>query len=234
GQQLNDFYYKYSPYAVEAIKPTFKDQQSEKFQIDFLKIIKIFSLFGLVVVLPILIYLWLFLIFYYITNSTAVSGIINILIFLSIFYLLYPLAFIYEPIPIDKMLNHSDYKIRVEGLKTICKSKNGEFIWSYPQSIERVMMQGDIVEKYWLANAFGAAKNSKALPYIEELIYYKSINVQCAAIGAMANISISLSGDEKRVFVKKSASIFKYIIANTNYWYVQKRAYIALKRVSET
>ncbi|MBF0389864.1 MAG: HEAT repeat domain-containing protein [Desulfamplus sp.] len=184
--------------------------------------------------LPILIYLWLFLIFYCITNSTLASGAINILIFLSIFYLLYPLAFIYEPIPIDKMLNHSDYKIRVEGLKTLCKSKNGESIWSYPQSIERVMMQGDIVEKYWLANAFGAAKNSKALPYIEQLIDDKSINVQCAAIGAMANISISLSGDEKRVFVKKSASIFKYIIANTNYWYVQKRAYIALKRVSET
>jgi hypothetical protein len=168
-------------------------------------------------------------------KSTFISGIIagaiNILISLFILYSLYPLSLIHQPINTKAMLEHSDYRIRVEGLRKLCRDnrdKNGvadnrETIWNYPKIIENGM-RGNIVEKYWLANSFGTAKNPAALPYLEKLIEDPSINVQCATIDAMATIGMNESGLD-------IAHTLRDKMVHSDEWYVQQRAYKALKGI---
>ncbi|MBF0229341.1 MAG: hypothetical protein HQK63_07065 [Desulfamplus sp.] len=185
--------------------------------------------------------------------SATIAGIMNIVIALFIFYRLYPLHTISMPLihttkPIwstKTMLYHQeDYRIRVEGLRKLCRSDfvytnniadtNRDSIWNYPEFIAIMIKQnnptykinGNIVEKYWLANAFGAAKKLDALPYLEKLINDPSINVQCAAIEAMTTISINNSNLDISHF-------FEDKIFNSNEPYVQKRAYNALKRLEK-
>ncbi|MBF0378422.1 MAG: HEAT repeat domain-containing protein [Desulfamplus sp.] len=151
------------------------------------------------------------------------------------------------------MLYHQeDYRIRVEGLRELCRENrehkdnrgnkdnwnknwvtgNRDNIWNYPEFISTMRKQndstykinGNIVEKYWLANAFGAARKLDGIPYLEQLINDPSINVQCAAIEAMAKISMQNSNLD-------ISHLFKDKIVNSNEIYVKKRAYNALKRV---
>ncbi|MBF0236032.1 MAG: HEAT repeat domain-containing protein, partial [Desulfamplus sp.] len=147
--------------------------------------------------------------------SAIVSGIITISLALLILYSIYPLSLTFKynmatekTMDIKTMLEDSNYKIRVEGLKKICNQKNTytkkntdkarskstdddkETIWNYPEVILN-SMEGSIAEKYWLANAFATAKNPDALPYLEQLSTDISINVQCAAVEAIGIIGIT-------------------------------------------
>ncbi|MBF0572197.1 MAG: HEAT repeat domain-containing protein [Desulfamplus sp.] len=251
GEVFNDFYYRYTLYAAEAVRPA------------SYKLMRVLSLIGLTIILPTIVYLTFFFINLYSINliikkvkiyknmateainiSAIIAGVINIVIALFIFYRLYPTYTIPKHILTTKaMLYHQqDYRIRVEGLKKLCRSDvvytkrrvntNGDNIWNYPEFIATMIKQndptykinGNIVEKYWLANAFGAAKKLDALPYLENLINDPSINVQCAAIEAMASIAVNNSNLDISHF-------FKDKIVNSNELYVQKRAHNALKRV---
>ncbi len=253
GEILNDFYYRYNLYAVEAIKSTSYKQ------------IRLFCLVGLTVILPIILYSGIFLsifclinhfiinynLFYFITVmnirsyiSATVAGVITVLISLFILYIFYPVSLMNDPIYTQKMLEHSDYRLRTEGLRKLCNKKNGtagnrESIWNYQQSIQNAM-SGSTVEKYWLANAFGAAKRREALPYIEKLLEDRSINVQCAAIEAMTAViriesdfeeSGRVAVDKTRLLQNRIIELLKRKITHSDEWYVQKRAYTALKKL---
>ncbi|MGD9731414.1 MAG: HEAT repeat domain-containing protein [Desulfamplus sp.] len=293
GQAINDFYYSYTLYAVEAIKPSVKsrideisklkvysdkikkaysdkmkkaysdkmkkaysDKMKEEFDQNIVsdnslddhhKIIRLLCFAGLTIFLPITVYSSFFLVIYGFINcsleklnlsnlktvenrrefvSAIAAGIVNILISLSIFYSVYPLAFNNQRISIKTMVEHSNYKIRIEGLRELCKSR--DTIWSYPDFIKHAL-NGNIAEKYWLANAFSAAKNPDALTFLEKFIYDPSINVQCAAIDAMAKIGIT--NKENRDFNFKIKDILKSKIADSDHWYVQQRAYNCLKNI---
>ncbi len=308
GQAINDFYYSYTLYAVEAIKPSVKsrideiskskvyshkikkfyadkikkadsDKRKEEFDQNIFrdnslddrhKIIRLLCFAGLTIFLPITIYSSFFLVIYGFINcsleklnffnlktvenrrefvSAIAAGIVNVLISLSIFYTIYPLSFNNQSLSIKTMVEHSDYKIRIEGLRELCKKNNGHIkknngikdvnftdqftensdtIWSHPDFIKHAL-NGNIAEKYWLANAFSAAKSPDALIFLEKLIYDPSINVQCAAIDAMAKIGIT--NKENRDFNFKIKDILTSKIADSDHWYVQQRAYNCLKNI---
>lgn len=292
GQAINDFYYSYTLYAVEAIKPSVKsrideistlkvysDKIKEEFNQNIVsdnslddhhKTIRLLCFAGLTIFLPITVYSSFFLVIYGFINcsleklnffnlktvenrrefvSAIAAGIVNILISLSIFYIIYPLSFNNQSLSIKTMLEHSDYKIRIEGLRELCKENNGHIkknngikdvnftdqftensdtIWSYPDFIKHAL-NGNIAEKYWLANAFSAAKSPDALIFLEKLIYDPSINVQCAAIDAMTKIGIT--NKENRDLNFKIKDILKSKIADSDHWYVQQRAYNCLKNI---
>ncbi|MBF0468336.1 MAG: HEAT repeat domain-containing protein, partial [Desulfamplus sp.] len=165
------------------------------------------------------------------------------------------------------MLEDSDYKIRVEGLKKICSGNNTctknntdntdtkrnkkhcngkETIWNYPEVIVN-SMEGNIAEKYWLANAFAAAKNPDALPYLEKLSADRSVNVQCAAVEAIGNIITTqynannthsmknpistISQNTNHTDTIKMIGLLQNKIIDSSEWYVQKSAYNALRKI---
>ncbi|MBF0413757.1 MAG: HEAT repeat domain-containing protein [Desulfamplus sp.] len=262
GEILNDFYYRYNLYAVEAIKPTnFGKSALQKSSEDHNKTIRFLCFVGLTLILPITIYLISYLSIFHLirfvtqkdTNRFIVkffpsiaAGLVNIVIALFIFYSLYPLSLTQKPLNIKNMLDHSDYRIRTEGVRELCRynnvtsknraiadkdgantadRENNDNIWNYPDFIKHAM-NGNIAEKYWLANSFKTAKDCQALPYLKQLIDDPSINVQCAAIEAMAAICIN-QHDLNIVYILERK------IVDSDEWYVQKKAYNALKRAGK-
>ncbi len=278
GEALSDFYYRYTLYAAEAIKPSSrinkatavleKQPETNKLSSDTLtpdhqRVMRCLCVWGLTIVSPIILYSSSFLLIYYLVNfilinlglinltivkkreifiSGIVAGTVNILISLSILNNLYPLTSIHKPISIKAMLEHSDYRIRTEGLRELCKNSSGnskniasqthnseETIWRYSDFIN-AFINGNIVEKYWLANAFAAAKNPDAIYYLKKLIKDQSINVQCASIDAMTNIATI---NQNISFSVAIAHILNNKVVNSNEWYVQQRAYNSLRKLAK-
>lgn len=330
GELLNEFYYRYTLYAAEAIKPHAQKEinfSSASHKInpyseeDKHRIMRLLCLAGLTAVLPILSYLYSFLSIFYIIRlctillirlctiricsislfslnskmvqngvvliSGIISGIIITGLSVAFLYHLYPL-YLYDDkamhniyrgsdMRIKELLCHSDYRIRVEGLREISVESSTageqlksygesrkihgeggrmvqiekETIWNYPEVITRTMRYGEIAERYWLANAFAAAKEHSALPYLEKLIDDPSINVQCAAIAAVATIGMELQPDMVRsdserdslqsdlnsvlnmphILRREIIELLERKIVKSSEWYVQKSAYDGLEKI---
>lgn len=283
GEQLSSFYYTYTLYAAEAVKPPehreiYTSQQRNSQLIlssdnrDNHRIIRLLCFAGLTVVVPILLYLSFFLLFLWLIQllidlcfiriitankqrlliSEIISGVTVAGLSILLLYYVYPLPIAdNQPtesnMQIKAMLQHSDYRMRIEGLRKLCAKgnlysngdkkeiKNGDkdTIWSYPEAISNAVNHGEIAEKYWLANAFASAKEVAALPYLEKLIDDPSINVQCAAIKALGAIGMvrSASDSKQPVYKSRVIHLLQNRMADSSEWYVQKSAYSALKKV---
>jgi len=229
GIIINNFYYKYSPYAVYALNGsqsglvTYSPKPPNSFQNNNISF-KFICIIGIFFWLPLLLYLFFFSGIYllfskFITHYKACffTGFVSFVSSILFLYYLVPFSINQDESEIKTFLFSTCYKTRVEGLRLICSKKLD--IWDYPESVES-LINGSIAERYWLANVLALKKKPKSRAYLELMTEDESINVQCSAIRALVSLECS----------EESLQIFKNKIKSSNYWYVQQIAFQAYKK----
>ena len=120
---------------------------------------------------------------------------------------------------IEAGLNGSNMRTRTETLRVIVNSGGDVFDFLSLGKMDE-FSQSSIPERYWLAMALGISRDKRSLPLLECLVKTESINVQCAALKALA---------------QKGSNLFRGIVTdkirNSPHWYVQETALQALKQL---
>ncbi len=214
------------------------------------KFLRRFCALGLVMGLPVLFFCMIFFVFVLFFNfiscvfkfcmnkrySAFLSGAATVFLSALLIFYVYPAGFNpgrkgqaldSENQKIKTMLNSHSNRIRVEGLRQICRIKT-DSIGQYTEIFD-MLKNGSDAEKYWLANVLGLSKNVKNMPILKALAQDSSINVQCAAIKAM----MELKGSIPRRFHNDLSIFFKKILIQSKSWYVQRSAYKGIKRFSD-
>jgi len=184
--------------------------------------LRLLCLAGLGIGLPGLIFLMLFLSIHYLLTkivpyrpSIILAGILSTGLSVLLLFYLNPSSGDLNQKNIDEYLHSKDPRTRIEALRAVCDQKNN--IWNWPDAVN-LLIKGDIAEKYWLANTMAINKDPRSIPVLYSMTHDNSINVQCAAIRALAKIKRS-----------ESMGRFRHIIENSPEWYVQQCAFRALK-----
>ncbi len=229
GQIINNFYYKYSPYAANALngpQPELltSNQMLPDSPQNYNTNLKFVCFSGIVLIWPALLYLLLFYSTYIILSKFInakkmyfFTGIISLSIYALLLFYFAPFNIDQNKVQIKNMLFSETQKTRIEVLRIIYNKKID--IWNYPDSV-KYFSNGTIPEKYWLANVLSLNKNLKNIYYLKMMAEDKSINVQCTAIRALSLIGCN----------EEFLQIFKNKIKFSRFWYVQQSAYNAYKR----
>ncbi len=239
GIAVNNFYYKYTPYAARAINRCLLNPEKSWWPAPAC-FVRFFCEKGLFVGLPLFCFMMLYWLIFgacrklmagkaaMIASGFLISGItIATLLYLS-------------PVNLKQINNSSDFKLksigtmlaspktktRIEALRILYKSRKG--IWNFPEYYKACIRSESIAEKYWLANVFSisnADNTAKSEFYLNKLIKDDSLNVKCAAIKALSKLSCN----------DDTLKILKDLIQTSPEWYVQqsaRRAYIRCKKVA--
>lgn len=236
-------------------------------------VMRMLCLIGLIALTPLLLYLGFFLMIaccirmvilqiYCIIRKSSIprnsysripvmtTAIIMVILSSVLVNTLYPPDMEKENMEISNMLTHADGMIRIEALRKICNNGNDN-IWHYfhgKKTLHSALNSENIAEKYWLAKALGIAGEQRAVPYLETLSKDPSPNVQCIAMGALANIAKNIiaakqGGEHTKSQTTNSPywkqgdnlsrihTILEKKRIYTHQWYVQQYAYEALQKI---
>ncbi|MCP4118388.1 MAG: hypothetical protein GY737_23935 [Desulfobacteraceae bacterium] len=195
---------------------------SEK--IDTMAMFRLICLVGLIIALPLAIFTTLFLCLFYSfsrifkeKSSSIGAGIVTTMLAVLMLFYLNPVKTKNPADNLQARLSASSPRIRIEGLRNLVRTKNN--ILKYKNAVDH-LLAGSVPERYWLANALRLSPGGTAIHFLERLANDRSINVQCAALKALAG----------RGCGNRSRLIFRERIENSRHWYVQQVAYGALKR----
>lgn len=184
------------------------------------KFLRALCLTGLVLALPLVLFILFFSSMLFLLNrllpltmANIISGIIVVSFSTALLFYLNPVQFPESKENIQKMLESKKPKTRIKALRAVCRKK-------YNITAMGLINNGNSAEKYWLANALANKHSRQNLIYLRRMTKDKSINVKCASIRAISKISCS----------KTDIMLFKKTITHSPDWYVQNTAYNALKR----
>ena len=193
---------------------------------DNMAMFRLLCLAGLVAGFPLVLFGGLFLVleivfstFFSRKSASVAAGIAITLFSLGVLVYVTPRQIKPDPPTIQKQLASRSSRTRINALRTLVRS--GADILDFTPFHEKTTLlsaESAIAERYWIANALGNSTDPSATGLLETMTRDKAINVQCAAIKALA----------RKGCRKSSAVIFKRKIETSPHWYVQQAAYGAL------
>lgn len=151
-------------------------------------------------------------------NTSYISGILVPAVLLSALLYINPTGRPENEKEIRRMFASGSGKTRIEALRAVCRE--GYDIWRFPDYCRKAANSTVTAEKYWLVNAFSISGREKSLPYVKKMVHDESINVQTAAIDALADLSCHST----------TMDIFKKKVLNSRQWYVQQEAFNAMQQ----
>lgn len=246
GQIVSQWYYTYSPHASQALKSTVKKPLPSKKYLenrsiethssrkiglpDNMVIFRSLCLAGLIVALPLLVSCLFFLSICFLAArimpkiiprkfSDYLAALLTTAVAIFLLFYLTPMEIGTDKNDIEHGLNANSPRTRIETLRVIFSSRGEIFNYLTPEKIYEIS-QASVPERYWLAMALGISRDRRNFALLERLAKAESINVQCAALKALAQGGGNLS---RKIVIDK--------IRNSPHWYVQETALGALKQL---
>ena len=246
GQIVSQWYYTYSPHAVQALKNTAKKQMisksssdnrsiethssSNQASPDNMAIFRTLCLAGLLVGLPLLLSGLFFLSICFSAArimpkiiprrfSDYLAALLTAAVAIFLLFYLTPMEIGSDAKSIVHGLNGNSPRTRIETLRVIFSSKGEIFDYLTAEKIYE-LSRSSVPERYWLALALGISRDNQSFNLLEYLGKSESINVQCAALKALAQGG---SNQSREILIEK--------IRNSPHWYVQETALTALKKL---
>lgn len=196
--------------------------------------LRIFTLYSLLTVPPVLLYVIVYGLFQMITglflDNLRASKAAGILCCITGAVLLIPLQFDrMKPVEagdLPRILASDNWHHRVAALKFVCKKKME--IGKFPGHT-RLLRSPHIPERYWLAKSLGNSRHPKTWPELLKLLDDPSFNVTYSAISA-----IGRRGKKRAISRRDKERVIEDIrrrIQTSDNWYVQMYMYKALRRL---
>ncbi len=233
GIQLNNFYYQYAPYAVQAITPPRGHPVSPCWldglipgKNDRFYLIRSLCQVGLLGALPLVCSLIIFSGIHRLfrckaspTTAVFLSGVSLVVLVLAGLWYLYPQNDPTDLTTLNARLASPSSRTRIQALRTLYQKRIPPD--QIPEYLHQPLKTKHIAEKYWLAMVLsrpGASGNN--LDYLYQLLNDSSLNVRCAAIKSLSALGCSPA----------SKAWFQEITENSLHWYEQQTALAALRK----